>query len=93
VTDRRPRAALVLVAALVAGAAIAVAASGPSEETRRHGREFQALVLGLGFGPGTDLERCGSEFDPRVATPAPLGADPGADACGTCPRSPLSPPR
>jgi hypothetical protein len=90
--DRRPRAALALVGALVAGAALALLASRPGAEATRDAREFQRLVLGLGFGPGTDLERCGSEFDPRVASPAPGGFERGAAPCGACPRSPLSPP-
>jgi hypothetical protein len=89
VSDRRSRAALAAVLALVAGAAVAVAASGRGEERRREGREFQRLVRGLGFGPATDLERRGAEFDPRVASPVPPGL---ADGPAEAPRSPLSPP-
>jgi hypothetical protein len=91
-SERRPRAVLVLVAALVLCAAAAVAASGRGADAEREGREFQGLVRGLGLGPAADLERCGPDFDPRVGGTLPSGfADPEGP-CGACPRSPLSPP-
>jgi hypothetical protein len=45
----------------------------------RHGREFQALVGGLGFGPAGDLSRCAFGFDPRLCPGCPhdLGPIPG----------------
>ena len=71
---------------LLAGAAGLALAAGSSRPDRAatNGREFQALVGGLGFGPATDLSRCGAAFDPRIEGACSWRLEPLPAARGVC---------
>jgi len=63
---RAPETVWAGVLVLALGAAVAVAASGPSAARERKGAAFQAAVGGLGLGRAADLTRCAGAFDPRT---------------------------
>ena len=58
---------LALIVASTAAASLVVAADLHTDTRRQEaGREFQAMLGGLGMGCHADLSRCSWQFDPRL---------------------------
>lgn len=76
-SGRGPVVVVAVVAALVAGAALAVAGRArrdPAEAARSEA--FQTLLGGLGGGPAVTLSRCARAFDPRLDDPCAFRTHP-----------------
>jgi hypothetical protein len=58
---------MAIVAASLAAGAVVAADSAEKAGRRERSRQFQLLVGGLGLGNHSDLSRCPSLFDARVA--------------------------
>ncbi len=80
--DHRDRNTLLLVAGLALAAVLVLGTAN----RRADGREFQALVGGLGFGPALTPSTCGPTFDPRLCPECRQATGPVPAGHYFCPR-------